>query len=174
MSMAGILTRVRSKYSRGEERPLGGYLRAMGAYTGLVGVAAAVGKARGASLPERFSWSDTVLVSVAVHKASRLLTKSSVAAALRAPFTRFEGSTGQGEVAESVPPSGDHRHAVGELLTCPFCSGVWLATAFTAGLVLAPRATRLAATTLTTVAGSDYLHLAYDAAKSAVAQGSDD
>jgi Protein of unknown function (DUF1360) len=174
MSMAGIFARVRSNYSRGEERPLGGYLRAMGGYAGLVGVAALVGRARGSSLPERFSWSDTVLMSVAVHKASRLLTKSSVTSPLRAPFTRFAGSTGEGEVAESVPPSGDHRHAVGELLTCPFCTGVWLATAFTAGLVLAPRATRLVATTLTTIAGSDYLHLAYDAAKSAVSQDSDD
>ncbi|MCS7482974.1 DUF1360 domain-containing protein [Umezawaea endophytica] len=170
MSMATIFTRVRENYSRGEDRPLGGYLRAMGGYTGFVGAAVAVGRARGARLPERLSWSDAVLVSVAVHKASRLLTKSSVTSALRAPFTRFEGSTGEGEVAESVPPSGSHRHAVGELLTCPFCSGVWLATAFTTGLVLAPRATRLVATTLTTIAGSDYLHLAYDAAKSAVAR----
>ncbi len=174
MSLAGIFARVRSNYSQGEERPLAGYVRAMGGFTGLVGVAAAVGRARGASLPERFSWSDTVLVSVAVHKASRLLTKSSVTSALRAPFTRFEGSSGEGEVTESVPPTGDHRHAVGELLTCPFCSGVWLATAFTAGLVLAPRGTRLVATTLTAIAGSDYLHLVYDAAKSAAAQAGDD
>ncbi|WNV87824.1 DUF1360 domain-containing protein [Umezawaea sp. Da 62-37] len=172
MSVTGVFERVRSNYAGDEARPLGGYLRAMGGFTGLVGVAAAVGKARGARLPEGFSWSDTVLVSVAVHKASRLLTKSSVTAALRAPFTRFEGSTGEGEVAESVPPTGDHRHALGELLTCPFCSGVWLATAFTAGLVLAPRATRLVATTLTTIAGSDYLHLAYDATKTAVVRNS--
>ncbi|HEX6340104.1 DUF1360 domain-containing protein [Umezawaea sp.] len=173
MSTTGIFTRVRSNYSGDEVRPLGGYLRAMGGFSGLVGLAALVGGARGARLPERFSWSDTVLVSVAVHKASRLLTKSSVAGALRAPFTRFEGSTGEGEVAESVPPSGTHRHAVGELLTCPFCSDVWLATAFTAGLVLAPRATRLVATALAAVAGSDSLHLAYDAAKSAVARASE-
>lgn len=164
---AGILTRVRTAYSHGEQRPLGGYLGAMGGYAGLVALAAAVGRARGVRLPERFSWSDTVLVSVAVHKASRLLTKSTITSALRAPFTRFEGPTGEGEVAESVPPSGDHRHAVGELVTCPFCAGVWLATAFAAGLVSAPRATRLVATTLAAVAGSDYLHLAYDAAKSA-------
>ncbi|MEV0675262.1 DUF1360 domain-containing protein [Actinosynnema sp. NPDC050436] len=58
--------------------------------------------------------------------------------------------------------------------TCPFCSGVRLATALTAGLVPAPRATRLVATSLVAVAGSNFLHLAYDKAKSAVARGSDD
>jgi hypothetical protein len=166
---SGFFTRVRTAYSGSEQRPLAGYLGAMGGYAGLVALATAAGRARGVRLPERVSWSDTVLVSVAVHKASRLLTKSTITSALRAPFTRFEGPTGEGEVAESVPPGG-HRHAVGELATCPFCAGVWLATAFTAGLVAAPRATRLVATTLATVAGSDYLHLAYDAAKSAVAK----
>ncbi|MEU4806287.1 DUF1360 domain-containing protein [Actinosynnema sp. NPDC023587] len=165
--MAGVLARIKSDYSQGEPRPLGGYLRAMSAYAGLVGAAVAVGTTRGARVPERFSWNDTFLVSVAAHKAGRLLNKSAVASPLRAPFTRFEGSAGEGEVAESVPSSGNHQHAVGELLTCPFCSGVWLATAFTAGLVLAPRATRLVATTLAVVAGSDFLHLAYDAAKNA-------
>jgi hypothetical protein len=161
---AGIFTRVRTAYSGGAQRPLEGYLGAMGGYAALVALATAAARARGAHLPERFSWSDTVLVSVAVHKASRLLTKSTITSALRAPFTRFEGPTGEGEVAESVPPGG-HRHAIGELATCPFCAGVWLATAFAAGLVVAPRPTRLVATTLAAVAGSDYLHLAYDAAK---------
>ncbi|MEU6152951.1 DUF1360 domain-containing protein [Actinosynnema sp. NPDC047251] len=142
----------------------------MGGYLGLVGAATVVGVARGARLPERFSWSDTLLVSVATHKMTRLLNKSAVTSPLRAPFTRFEGSAGEGEVLESVPSTGNHRHAVGELLTCPFCSGVWLATSLTAGLVLAPRPTRLLTTTMAAVAGSDFLHLAYDAAKSAAAQ----
>jgi len=42
---------------------------------------------------------------------------------------------------------------------------VWVATGLTGGLVLAPRLTRLAATVLTATAVSDFLHLAYDAAK---------
>jgi hypothetical protein len=50
---------------------------------------------------------------------------------------------------------------VGELITCPFCLAQWVATAFTAGLVFAPRATRLVAGTFSTVAISDALQNVY-------------
>ncbi|MFI9811479.1 DUF1360 domain-containing protein [Saccharothrix variisporea] len=104
-----------------------------------------------------------MLLALATHKASRLLTKSSVTSVLRAPFTHFEGPAGHAEVNES--PRHGSRHAVGELVTCPFCSGVWIAGALTAAHVLAPRATGLVTTALTAVAVSDWLHLAYDRAK---------
>lgn len=166
MSMAEALRGIKVAYSGRQERPLGGYLAALSTYAGLVGLATAVGRARGARLPERFGLADTALVAVATHKASRLLTKSAVGSAVRAPFTRFEGSAGESEVNESVR-GGGVRHAVGELVTCPFCSDVWIAGGLTAGLVLAPRTTRLVATVLAAVAVSDALHLGYDAAKKA-------
>ena len=61
---------------------------------------------------------------------------------LRAPFTQFEEAAGNSEHHEV--PRGEHgvRHTVGELLTCPFCLGVWIATAYVAGLGVAPRAAR--------------------------------
>ena len=34
------------------------------------------------------------------------------------------------------------RHALGELLTCPFCVSQWFATGFAFGLVTSPRLTR--------------------------------
>jgi ABC-type dipeptide/oligopeptide/nickel transport system permease component len=37
----------------------------------------------------------------------------------------------------------------------------WIATGFAFGLIFAPRATRLVASTMTAVAGSDFLQLAY-------------
>ncbi len=55
----------------------------------------------------------------------------------------------------------------GELLACPFCLGVWVSTSLTAGMVLAPRLTRLVASAATAVAASDFLHLAYDSLKDA-------
>ena len=58
---------------------------------------------------------------------------------------------------------GGVKHAVGELVTCPFCLAQWVGTAFVFGYVTAPRATRLAALTMTTVAGSDVLQFVYDA-----------
>jgi hypothetical protein len=50
---------------------------------------------------------------------------------------------------------------VGELISCPFCTAQWVATGYAAGLVFAPRFTRLVGTTMAAVAGSDWLQLAY-------------
>jgi hypothetical protein len=97
---------------------------------------------------------------VATHKLSRLIAKDTVTAPLRAPFTRFEGPQGQGELHEEVRGHGA-RHTLGELLTCPFCLAQWVATAFAAGLVFAPRPTRLVASTFATVAISDALQNVY-------------
>lgn len=164
MAIAEALERVENTYAHGETRPLRGYLASMCSYGALIGVATAVGRRRGTRLPERFTTADTVLLALATHKASRLVTKSSITSVLRAPFTRYEEPSGVAEVKESVRGEGV-RHAVGELVTCPFCSGVWIAGALTAGLVLAPKATRLVATALSAVAASDWLHLGYEAAK---------
>jgi hypothetical protein len=115
-------------------------------------------------LPDRFTARDTALIGIATHKASRLLAKDAVASPLRAPFTRYEEPAGDGELNESVRGHGT-RHAIGELLTCPFCLSVWVATGLTAGTVFAPRVTRAVGTVLTAVAVSDTLQLGYDAAK---------
>jgi Protein of unknown function (DUF1360) len=67
-------------------------------------------------------------------------------------------------VAEEVRGEG-LVHAAGELISCPFCLGVWVATGFAAGLVFAPRLTRLVAATFTAVAASDLLQFGYAAAR---------
>ena len=46
---------------------------------------------------------------------------------------------------------------------CPFCIAQWIATGFAFGLVLAPRATRLVAGTLSAVTSSDWLQFAHSA-----------
>jgi hypothetical protein len=158
---------IRKRYQNGEDRPLRGYATVLGVYGGIVGTLTAVGRAKGVRLPERFSAGDVVLLSVATHKASRLLAKDAVTSPLRAPFTQYEEPAGEGELNESVPGHGA-RHAAGELLSCPFCLAVWVATGLTAGMVFAPRLTRVAATVLTAVAASDTLQLGYDGAKQAL------
>ncbi|MCE7010844.1 DUF1360 domain-containing protein [Kibdelosporangium philippinense] len=158
------LAQVRKRYQNGEDRPLLGYATVLGAYGGVVGLLAAAGRVTGTRLPERFSLGDTVLVGIATHKASRLLAKDAVTSPLRAPFTRYEEPAGDGELNESVHGHGV-RHAAGELMTCPFCLAVWVATGLTAGMVFAPRFTRAASTVLTAVAVSDVLQLGYDSAK---------
>lgn len=161
------IVRVREKYQHGVERPLRGYATVLCVYGGVVGALATAGRVMGASLPERFGVGDIALLSVATHKGSRLLTKDAVASTLRAPFTRYEEPAGDGELNESVQGRGV-RHAVGELVTCPFCLAVWVATGLTAGMVFSPRLTRAVCTVLTVVAASDTLQLGYDGAKQAL------
>lgn len=156
--------RLQREYSAGHSRPLPAYSAVLGTYATAVSLLAVIGRARGVRLPERFTVQDTVLLCAATHKASRLLTKEAVTSPLRAPFTRYEQATGEAEVNEAVRGNGV-RHAVGELLTCPFCLGVWIASGLTAGLVFAPRVTRLVTSALTAIAASDTAHLLYDGAK---------
>lgn len=153
-------------YTQGEERPLGSFLVVMAAYGGSVAALSAAVKASGRELPERVAWSDLALATVATHKLSRLIAKDPVTSPLRAPFTEFAGTSGEAELAEEVRGAGP-RKAIGELVTCPFCLGQWVATGFAFGLVLAPRPTRLAATVFTALTGADFLQLAYAKAESA-------
>ncbi len=122
----------------------------------------AAGRARGVRRPERIPAADLALLAVATFRAARLITKDSVTAVARAPFTRFEEPIGAGEVHEEVVGTGP-RHAIGELLSCPFCISVWLATAGVFGMVAFPRQARLACSVLTVSAGSDALQFAYSA-----------
>ena len=151
------------EYTNGEERPLAGDLGAMGVYLGVVSAAAAAVRASGRELPERIPFGDALLLTVGTFRLARRLAKDPVTSPLRAPFTRFQGASGHAEVAEEVRVHGGARHAVGELLTCPFCLAQWVGTGFVFGYITAPRATRLAALTMTMVGGSDVLQFAYDA-----------
>ncbi|OLB64963.1 MAG: hypothetical protein AUI10_08895 [Actinobacteria bacterium 13_2_20CM_2_72_6] len=165
--MAEVVTRMRDAaagYAPGQGRPLRGYLTALGAYAGLAGGLIGLARLTGRRAPERVPAHDVVLMSIATHKVSRMLAKDSVTSPLRAPFTRYQGPSGDAELGEEVRGTG-LRHSVGELVSCPFCLSVWVATGFAAGLVFAPRFTRLVATTFTAVAVSDALQLGYAAAQ---------
>ena len=151
------------EYTNGSERPLAGDLGAMGVYVGLVSAAAAAVRASGRELPERIPVGDAFLLTVATFRLARRLAKDPVTAPIRAPFTTFQGPSGHAEIAEEVREHGGVKHAVGELLTCPFCLAQWVGTGFVFGYVSAPKATRLAALTMTMVAGSDVLQFVYDA-----------
>lgn len=80
---------------------------------------------------------------------------------LRAPFTHYAGTGGPAEVQEEVREHSEFRHSLGELLTCPFCLDMWVATGFAIGLVFVPRFTRLIAGVFSALAGADFLQLAY-------------
>jgi Protein of unknown function (DUF1360) len=143
-----------------QERPLGGYAVLMGtvaaAGAGFAGWLARSGR----PLPDRPAAGDLALVAVATHKASRLISKDRVTSTVRAPFTRYEDDAGPSEVSEAARGHG-LRRAIGELLVCPYCLGVWIAAAFTAGLIVAPKPTRWVAAMLNAVFASDVLQIAY-------------
>ena len=146
------------------ERPIGGYAVLSNGFAGAVGGAAVGLRASGKQLPSGFGIGDVVLGGVATHKLSRLLTKDKITSFLRVPFTEYQGPGGPGEVEEK-PRGAGVRHAVGELLTCPYCLGLWVAAAYGLGLVSAPRTTRLAGYVLTALTISDSLQIAYKAAE---------
>ena len=147
-----------------ENRPLGGYAFLVALFQAAVAIAVVGLRRSGTQLPERYELSDLLLLGSATHKSTRLIAKDKVTSFARAPFTEYEGSAGPGELEEKPRGSG-LRYAVGELLVCPYCLGLWVATAFGLGLVVAPKATRLVMFVLTALGISDFLQIAYKAAE---------
>lgn len=156
-----VVRREEEAYAAGHDRPVEGYAGAIAVYLTTVGALTGLARLTGRKLPADIRPWDVALLAAATHKFSRLVTKDEITAPIRAPFTTYEGGpAAPAETHESARGSGA-RQTVGKLLTCPFCFGMWTATGFGAGLVFAPRATKLAATVLATLAGSDFLHMAY-------------
>jgi hypothetical protein len=151
------------QYAQGEPRPLKGLLGAMSVYGGLTAAGVAAVRAARKELPAKVPLGDAVLLTTATFRLARTMAKDPVTSPLRAPFMRYEGVSGEAEVAEQVREHGTWKHSVGELVSCPFCLAQWIGTALVFGYVTAPRATRMAALTMTMVAGADVLQFVYDA-----------
>ena len=150
----------------GPRQRSGPYVALLLVYTVLLGGFVAFLRRSGRALPHDYSPQDIALIGIATHKASRLVAKDIVTTPIREPFTEYDDRAGPGEVSES--PRGEERsfrHAVGELISCPYCVGQWIATTLAAGLAIVPRVTRFVATTLTAVAISDFLQLAHKASE---------
>jgi hypothetical protein len=151
-------------HSPDQHRPLGGYATLTSVYLSLCAAFVAWLRIADRELPDRIGPADLALVAVATHKASRLLAKDRVTSAVRAPFTTFQGDGGPGEVEEAARGRG-LRRAVGELLVCPYCLGLWIASALLGGLIALPRPTRWIASLLVAVTGADLLQIAHKRAE---------
>jgi hypothetical protein len=152
-----------SGYAEPDERPpFAAYALFAIAFNGALAGAVTGAKRSGRDLPERVELQDLVLIGAASHKLSRLVAKKKITSFVRAPFTELRGKGGPAEVEERARGQG-MRRAVGELLTCPYCLGLWASGAFHAGLLFAPRATRFSASVLTAMTISDFLQIAYKA-----------
>lgn len=146
----------------GEEQRLYSYATLMGLFNLIFAVFLLLVKGTGRALPERVDAKDLVLLGVATHKLSLIGAQDAVTSPLRAPFTELQEKESPKSLDEK-PRGKGLRRSVGELLTCQFCLGMWVASFFTYGLVLAPRVTRLIATVFTVVTISDHLHQTYKA-----------
>lgn len=150
-----------SGYSPDKPVAMGGHAVLTAVYNGSVAAFVLSQKRSGRSLPDRLAPGDILLLSVGTYKLSRLIAKDRIMSFLRAPFTRLQGESERpGEVLEA--PRGDGlRHAVGELLVCPYCLGQWVGTGFLFTYLREPRLARTVAAAFAIVAGSDLLQEAW-------------
>jgi hypothetical protein len=148
----------------GDQKPIGSYAVLMGVFSALAAAFAAWFRSTERELPDRIDARDLALLTIASHKASRMITKDRVTSAIRAPFTEFQEEGGPAEVSEQARGEGIRR-AIGELLICPYCLGMWTSAALVAGLLVAPRFTRWVSAVLAIFFGSELLQIAYKKAE---------
>jgi Protein of unknown function (DUF1360) len=133
-----------------DERPLPEYAALAGTFSAVL---AGFLFAAGPRLPERISLTDTVRIGLASYKLGRLIAKDPVASFVRAPVTEDPEAT--------EPKIEGAARVLGELVTCPYCIGLWIASGFAYSLVLFPRQTRLVTTIFGGQALADFLNAGF-------------
>lgn len=131
-----------------ERPPYEAYAAIAGSFVAGLGVVAALARR---SPPA--SALDLVALSAATFKASRTLSRERVASFLREPFVEGEDEHPAGEGVQ---------RAVGELVTCTRCIGMWSAAAVASTQMLSPRFGRALTWTLAAGAANDFLQAAFN------------
>ena len=133
-----------------DERPLPEYAALTAAFGAALGGFLILA---GRRLPERIPFGDMARIGLASYKMGRLVAKDEVTSWVRAPVTR--------DAETSEPKPQGVERALGELVTCPYCVGVWAASELSYALVLYPRQTRLVTTIFGAQAVADFLNAAF-------------
>jgi Protein of unknown function (DUF1360) len=133
-----------------QDRPLPEYAALTAAFGAVLGGFLVLARRR---LPERVGFGDVLRLGLASYKLGRLVAKDEVTSWMRAPVT-------QDAEATEPKPRGAER-VLGELVTCPYCVGVWVASGLSYGLVLFPRQTRVVTTIFGAQAIADFLNAAF-------------
>lgn len=147
-------------YEAGEEVPLGAYATLVGVFASIFALFLALTRLTGRGLPPRIGATDLALLGAASHKVSWLLSNASVTSFIRAPVTELQEVKSPTNLEEEPRGSGLQK-ALGNLLTCQFCLGMWVTAFFSYGLVLLPRTTRFVAGMFSTLTVADFLHQTY-------------
>ena len=133
-----------------DERPLPEYATVAAAFWLLFAAFLATNRDR---LPDRVRATDLGAIALSSYKLSRLITKEDVTAWMRAPVTEDPDAT--------RPKREGMARVLGELLTCPYCIGLWITSALAYGQVLFPRETRFFTGIFGSYAVADFLHAAF-------------
>src|SRR5215208_755138 len=113
----------------GEDRPLGAYVALIGAFHLVFAVFLLLTKTANHPIPQRVRLGDILLLGVATHKPTYLISNDVVTSSLRAPFTEYQEMESPSNVEEQPRGTG-FRKAIGELMVCIFCLGQWVAAFF--------------------------------------------
>jgi Protein of unknown function (DUF1360) len=133
-----------------DKRPLPEYATLAAAFWAVFALFLATNRER---LPHRFRFGDLAGIALSSYKLSRLITTEDVTAFVRAPVTEDPG-------AQRPKPHGMER-VLGELLTCPYCIGLWITSALAYTQVLFPRETRFFNSIFGSYAVTDFLHAGF-------------
>ena len=138
--------------------PYASYAAIMSAFGGLLATAGAIGR-----LLDRDPHCQTALdfgvLAAASFKAAHTLSHDEVTSFLRQPFVRGTAHSGEGE----EPAEEGLEQAIGELVTCSRCVGMWVAAGLATTQIVAPRFGRLLTWTLATGAVNDWLQTGFAA-----------
>jgi Protein of unknown function (DUF1360) len=138
--------------------PYGTYAVLVGAFSaGVAGVATLAGAL--GRRPEQLRPLDLLVLSAAKFKAARTIAHDEVTSFIREPFVQETAHEG----GEHAIEDGGARQALGELLTCTRCVGMWTAGALGSLHVLAPRTGRMLTWSLAAAAANDFLQAGFSA-----------
>ncbi|MDQ5822517.1 MAG: DUF1360 domain-containing protein [Actinomycetota bacterium] len=144
---------------RAERPPYNAYAQIFATFAG--GLAAAGGLARMLGRDPRADTPlDLIVLAGATFKAARTIARDDVTSFVRDPFV--EGDAGSGE-EERPKQTGGMEQAIGELVTCTRCVGIWAAAGLTATQIVAPRFGRMLTWTLAAAAANDFLQAGFAA-----------
>ena len=133
-----------------EERPLPHYAALAGTFWAVFGAFLVASRDR---LPEEVPFRDVSLVALSTYKLSRVIAKEEITTFVRAPVT---------EDAEAQEPKREGAARVlGELVTCPYCIGLWISSALSFSLVRFPRETRFATAIFGAYGLADFFHAGF-------------
>ena len=136
-------------------RPLKAYAGLTGTFLGGVAALGVLARRHG---EQRLTPVDLTVLSLATFKAARTLARDDVTSFIREPLV--EGGPQSAEQEHPVP-SGGVRQAIGELVTCSRCIGMWAAAGLVAADLAAPTVGRPLRWSLAAAGANDWLQAGF-------------